>query len=161
MKRRFWMWMTIVCILVVGVSVTKMTRDFIISQDVSKGIEETIGAVAHIADEVIEETIEEVIEAASIEAVEETVPAEASSVLAATSPKAPIDTTNHDAIQEAVKSPLDPGGVKSPVVEEEAIISYNAEDFFERFAQTEQHALQLWDNVTSENRAAFLTAADQ
>ena len=60
MKRRFWMWMTIVCILVVGVSVTKMTRDFIFSQDVSKGIEETIGAVAHIADEVIEETIEEV-----------------------------------------------------------------------------------------------------
>ncbi|MBQ1241315.1 MAG: DUF1311 domain-containing protein [Lachnospiraceae bacterium] len=161
MKRRFWMWMTIVCILVVGVSVTKMTRDFIISQDVSKGIEETIGAAAHIADEIIEETIEEVMEAASIEAVEETVPEEVFPVFAAASPKAPIDTTNHDAIQETVKSPLDPGGVKSPVVEEEAIISYNAEDFFERFAQTEQHALQLWDNVTSENRAAFLTAAEQ
>ena len=146
MKRRFWMWMTIVCILVVGVSVTKMTRDFIISQDVSKGIEETI---------------EEVIEAASIETVEETVPEGVFPVLAEASPKAPIDTTNHDAIQETVKSPLDPGGVKSPVVEEEAIISYNAEDFFERFAQTEQHALQLWDNVTSENRAAFLTAAEQ
>ena len=53
MKRRFWMWMTIVCILVVGVSVTKMTRDFIISQNLSKEIEETTGAVAHIEDEVI------------------------------------------------------------------------------------------------------------
>ncbi|MBQ5699541.1 MAG: hypothetical protein IIV75_07650 [Lachnospiraceae bacterium] len=70
MKRRFWMWMTIVCILVVGVSVTKMTRDFIISQNLSKEIEETTGAVTHIEDEVIEETIEEVMEAASIDTVE-------------------------------------------------------------------------------------------
>lgn len=34
MKRRLWMWMTIICILVVGVSVTKMTRDFVVSNGV-------------------------------------------------------------------------------------------------------------------------------
>lgn len=34
MKRRFGMWMTIVCILVVGVSVTKITREFVSSNGV-------------------------------------------------------------------------------------------------------------------------------
>lgn len=34
MKRRFMMWMTIICIFVVGISVTRMTRDFVASQGV-------------------------------------------------------------------------------------------------------------------------------
>lgn len=34
MKRRFGMWMTIICILVVGISVTRMTREFVVSQGV-------------------------------------------------------------------------------------------------------------------------------
>ncbi len=162
MKRRFWMWLTIVCILVVGVSVTKMTRNFVVSSSASMAIEETVEAIAYMADEAVEETSEEILEETSVSIVEEAVPAEASVALAAAGPKAPIDTTNHEMIQETVKSPLDPAEVKSPVVEaEEEQVSYNAEDFFERFAQTEQHALQLWDNVTVDNRSAYLTAAEQ
>lgn len=34
MKRRFGMWMAMICILIVGISVTRMTREFVISQGV-------------------------------------------------------------------------------------------------------------------------------
>ncbi len=162
MKRRFWMWMTIVCILVVGISVTKMTRDFVLSKSADNGIEETVEAIAYVDEEALKEVIEEFIEETHETVVEDAVPAEASAVLTEATPKAPIDTTNNEAIQETVKSPLDPAEAKSSVVEvEEERDSYNAEDFFERFAQTEQHAVQLWDNVTVDNRSAYLTAAEQ
>ena len=167
MKRRFMMWMTIVCILVVGGSVTKMTQNFIVSQ---KAETATIVNVANAGDRnvgsaaVTEETAAMAAGGADLETIAETVIEEVASeeVLVAASPKAPIDTTMNDAIQETVKSPLDPVVINDVAVAvEDEKVSYHAETFFERFAQTEQSALQLWDNVTPDNRQAYFTAAEQ
>ena len=184
MKRRFMMWMTIVCIIVVGVSVTKMTREFVSSQSAGSAtivnvmdagnrnmakaavteekavgmaggvLEETTAAFAYVTEAAAEEMAVITDEAA--------VPAEAAAPPMAASPKAPIDTTKNEAIQETVKSPLDPVVVKDAVIEaEEVRVSYRAEDFFDRFVQAEQSALQLWNNVAFDNRSAYLAAAEQ
>ncbi len=221
MKRRFMMWMTIVCILVVGVSVTRMTRDFVVSQGVETAVilnvmdagnnrkvtTETTAAAAPAERAVVmsdgdaaarekaksvneEMKAETAVEEAAVEpapaalsggaeagsgaipdvetaaAYEDSVAiteaAEAPAMVSSGSPKAPIDTSNPEAIQETVKSPLDPVIDKNSVSKkEEETLSYDAETFFERFAQTEQNALQLWENVTSDNRTAYLAATEQ
>ena len=189
MKRRFMMWMTIVCILVVGVSVTRMTREFIGAQGMEAAAIVNVmdagsreNAMSVVTEETApemaaggsEETVEDIEYAAegaaedlAVNSVAEAAPAEnslaeAPEAFTAASPKAPIDTTKNEAIQETVKSPLDPAIVKETVIEaKEESVSCRAEDFFERFAQAEQNALQLWENVTPDNRSAYLAAAEQ
>jgi len=186
MKRRFIMWMTIVCILVVGGTVTKTTRDFVTSQSLKTMEMQAPETVAEKAAGVVEKTESEIAfvaeavaeETAQVNAVEEhmavgsnagavitdeSIPSsEAPEVFSMGAPKAPIDTTKDEYIQETVKSPLDPVVIKETMIEAaEEIVTYYAVDFFERFAQTEQNALRLWENVTAENRSAYLAAAEQ
>lgn len=189
MKRRFMMWMTIIGILVVGGSVTKMTQDFVSSQrtesvtivnvadagDKNMGTAvlteetamqaaggagaETAAGMEHMAEAAAEDMP---VEEFAVTEDAKAAPAEAPAALAAASSKAPIDTTKDEAIQETVKSPLDPvvdnTAIMEPVSE---TVSHHAGDFFERFAQTEQNALTIWENVTTDNRSAYLAAAEQ
>ncbi len=195
MKRRLMMWMTIVCILVVGVSVTRMTRDFVVSQGVeaaavlgggqleNKAVsyEMSVSPLMDIQTEMmaLDEAAAEAVEAASMAPVAETenmvteetfaeidaletMPAETPEEYASGTPKSPLISADVEITQETVKSPLDPVINKAAIMEtEEETILYNVEMFFERFAQTEQNALKLWENVTSDNRSAYLAAAEQ
>ena len=183
MKRRFMMWMTIVWILVVGVSVTRMTHNFVMSQrrETAAGVAVSGEGVRAAADAGLTEAAEisidareempEKLKAASEEtamekpvqeAAAEHAAVEAEEEPAAAVTKTLIDTTKKEAIQETVKSPLDPVVAADTAVEEnEESRSFHAKDFFERFAQTEQKVLQLWENVTSDNRSAYLAVAEQ
>lgn len=166
MKRRFMMWMTIVCIFVVGVLITRMTQSFVMSQSVETAAflnVENTGDVEETAIILLEETSAETIAEATIQkTIEEIAPISVTEELAEAVPKAPIDTTINEAIQETVKSPLDPIVAKDTMIEDrEEQDSYQVKDFFERFAHAEQNALQIWENVTSDNRSAYLAAAEQ
>ena len=166
-----------------------MTREFIVSQGVDAAAIVNVAdaknmeaAVAVVTEETVPElaagggtepmsefgyALEAAVEEAAIVTDEDSAPVEISpaevpSAFMAASPKAPIDTTKNEAIQETVKSPLDPVVTKEMVITaNEESVSYHAEDFFARFAQTEQSALQLWGNVTSDNHSAYLAAAEQ
>ena len=167
MKRRFMMWMTIICILVVGGSITRVTRDFIVSQGLESADDVSVASTEHIEaarfvpiEESVAETFPEAFAEAEPIAAAETVIEEypQESIVKIS----PIDVANNQAIQETVKSPLDPVAVKNPVIEaKEEQVFYQAKDFFERFAQAEQSALQVWENVSLDNRSAYLAAAEQ
>lgn len=72
------------------------------------------------------------------------------------------EKANNEAIQETVKSPLDPL-VETGVVTEadEEITVLTAEDFFNRFAAAEESTVKIWEKATLENMMAYNAAAEQ
>ena len=183
MKRQFGMLFGIICILIIGISVTVMTRSFV----ASKGVETSsilMTADLMAADSVAEEVAPAAVPAAAVAMQMETAPvaiteetAAAYSVRtaaasrdfaaeeAAPGPRSPLDPAPVESPEkgEAVKSPLD------PMVEEKAVskdtmledTEWMVDDFFARFEQTEGMASKLWDNVTTENPVAYHAAAEQ
>lgn len=232
MKRRFGMWMTIICILVVGVSVTKMTRDFVISQGVEtaaivsvmdagipraaagnmkesvKGVlgntDETAAILpASDSDGTVNDSVSADAEPAAVSeergsgALEmwntdgpaaENYSVAAASEDSAIRPEAAVSESSEaasfseqepevssvtsessrsksysreDAIQETVKSPLDPV-VREKIVEvEEETVVYDAEYFFARFKTAESNSKKIWESVSYDNLGACNAAAEQ
>ena len=72
------------------------------------------------------------------------------------------EKANNEAIQETVKSPLDPL-VETAVVTEadEEITVLTAEDFFNRFAAAEESTVKIWEKAALENMMAYNAAAEQ
>lgn len=165
MKRRFMMWMTIVCILVVGVSVTRMTQDFVTSQGVETAALINVAEIGS-SNAPVEVLSEETTAVSSPEEDAEDTMDQEDMVIAASIRDTIVEITPILVTEEPVptgpKSPLDPVVTNDSMIEasvEKRI--YQAKDFFERFAQTEQNALGLWENISSDNRAAYIAAAEQ
>lgn len=173
MKRRLVMWIVIVCILIVGVSVTRITEDFVVSNGVEAssiliamdGPEEgaasrTGGALARGAAGENRAVITE-------DAADEDVPMEQeAAVQPLNEAEAAMDleseTEKSEAAEETVKSPLDPNvdlGDETELEISEA--RYNAEDFAERFENVEANSEKLWSNLSVENSVAYYAAAEQ
>lgn len=74
-----------------------------------------------------------------------------------------FSVSSEAAIQETVKSPLDPVVISEEDSEEEEASTerYNAEAFFERFKTAESNAKKLWENVSFDNSGAYSVAAEQ
>lgn len=68
-----------------------------------------------------------------------------------------------EAIQETVKSPLNPVVETAAPLQEAAIIEtlYTAEEFYRRFETVETDVTGLWENVTADNSVAYYAAAEQ
>ncbi len=79
------------------------------------------------------------------------------------SPLEPAEDGEHTAIQETVKSPLNPvvNEKQVNIVPEAAVIQYTAETFLERFVDIEESVEAIWQNVTTDNHTANLAAAEQ
>lgn len=169
MKRRFGMWMTIVCILVVGVSVTKTTREFVSSNGVeAAAITSVMDATVPLMSGTTEKMEETVPEAAVPEASED-LSAEAEYGMedagedTSSMSRAIPEAAAEKAVEETVKSPLDPvvetDGLYLDVIEEEFV--YYADDFRERFETAETTAKGFRDNALFDNSNAAQTAAEQ
>lgn len=173
MKRRLVMWIVIVCILIVGVSVTRITEDFVVSNGVEAssiliGVEEQEAASSYTGEAlargvaggtrgvVTEDTKLEDTPKEGEGAVPSLVEDEVAVNAASTVEKA------EEAKEETVKSPLDPkvdsDSTTEPGGSEDG---YRSEDFVKRFENVEISSEKLWSNLSTENSVAYYAAAEQ
>ena len=157
MKRQFGMWIGILCILVIGISITKITTNFVLSN----------GTAAVVAETAVMAETTVVTESAAVAepraAAEPSAVKEPEAMMEAVPEKMMAVQENRMMDHSIVKSPLDPEIETKPAVvemeESESVLTVT--DFFQRFEATENSALKLWDNVTIENQAAYRAAAEQ
>lgn len=186
MKRRLIMWIVIVCILVVGVSVTRITEDFVVSNGVEASSILTAmdgpgnEAAALYAGEALaggatemNRTMTEAMageEGVSTQSVMDNGgKLEANSSQGMESLEAAVGDVEQmemaeveESVSETVKSPLDPNVEPGDTTEVEIYEEANrAEDFIERFETVETNSEKLWSNLTSDNAVAYYAAAEQ
>lgn len=186
MKRRLIMWIVIVCILVVGVSVTRITEDFVVSNGVEASSiltamdgpgneaaalyagEALAGGATGINRTMTEAMAgEEGISAQSV--MDNGGKLEANSSQGMESLEAAVGDVEQmemveveESVSETVKSPLDPNVEPGDTTEVEIYEEANrAEDFIERFETVETNSEKLWSNLTSDNAVAYYAAAEQ
>lgn len=191
MNRRIGMWIAIICILVVGVSVTKMTNDFVSSNgveaaaianvmDPSVSLTSGMGAVEsmmkHIEETIPEMAVKETVSAASgssepaelaedeMAPVEAAAPAEdAAPAALAMAENAEVEVYASDMEEAAPKSPLDPAvEEEGPYMEEKRVQEeMGSEYFLQRFSMAETSSSTFWDMAAPEHVGAYYTAAEQ
>lgn len=168
MKRRLIMWIVMVCILVVGVSVTRITEDFVVSNGVEASSILTAmdgpgnEAAAFYAGEALAGGTAEInrtmTEAMATESLEDAVAEEAAVGDVEQMEMAEAE----ESVRETVKSPLDPNVESGDTTEVEIYEEANrAEYFIERFETVKTNSEKLWSNLTSDNAVAYYAAAEQ
>lgn len=173
MKRRLVMWIVIVCILIVGVSVTKKTEEFVMSNGASASSifiaedHSDDGAEIPYSGEALARGAVRKERAAALENMETEDVAEKAEAEAQLLPeeneKTPVVLEMDEETEaETVKSPLDPNVDPQNTVEIEiSEDQYSSEDFAERFESVEANSEKLWSSISMENSVAYYAAAEQ